>query len=807
MPTAQTRDALLALVERSGLLAPARLDPYRRTGAGTDAPLETARALVRDRLLTQFQARQLLRGRSRGFFLTEKYKILEQLGEGGMGRVFLCEHLLLQKLVAVKMLHPSWVSVPGAEERFLREARASAVVDHPNLVRVFDVDRAAGTPFMVMEHVDGLNLHQLVSEHGPLTAERAAEYARQTAIGLGAAHAAGLVHRDIKPGNLLLDRSGVVKLLDLGLARFMIDAARNNNLTQKFDAGSILGTLDFIAPEQADDSSKADIRADIYSLGHTLYFLLTGRLPFGDGSAAQKLMWHQMRHPEPLSAVRPDLPPDLQTVYERMTRKRPEERYQTPAEVVAALAPLTGTVPPPPAAQMPKFRAAAFLLGVSPPPSRDLLAPPAAPPTPPLSTVETTAAPRPKPADESSSDVLRSAPGTPGTVGAAELLGVPTPPPTELKPRPRRRYFVAAGGLLFAAVVAVAAWQLSRPPEQVVQKTPEPPGPRPVSAPSPKLLPPAVATLTGAGSTFVDPMMQRWAELYRQKANVAIAYTKSGSSAGVREFVSGRVPFACTDAPLTDAQLPDAEAAGGPVLHVPLVMGAVAATYNLPEVSEPLTFTGGALAGIYLGKITHWNDPAIAACNRGVKLPDRPITVIHRQDGSGTTYIWTDYLNKVSGAWKAPTGPGVGNAVRWPVGVGAERNDGVAREVTRTVGAIGYVELSFALAQNLPVARVENREAEYVPPTLAGVTAAATNTMKDVPPDLRFALTDAPGKGSYPIAGTTWAVVFKKQLSANRELREFLRWAVHDGQAHVTELKYAPLPSELVTRIDALSSW
>src|SRR5262249_39900016 len=207
MPTAQTCEAFFTLIERSGLLAPERLAPYRTTHAPN--AVELAKTLVRDRLLTPYQARQLLRGKARGYFLTEKHKVLEELGEGGMGQMLLCEHLLLQKLVAVKLLNASWVNVPGAEGRFLPEARAAAAVDHPNIVRVFDVDRTAGIPFMVMEYVDGINLHQLVAEHGPLAPMRAAEYARQAAVGLHAAHRVGLVHRDIKPGNILLDRAGV----------------------------------------------------------------------------------------------------------------------------------------------------------------------------------------------------------------------------------------------------------------------------------------------------------------------------------------------------------------------------------------------------------------------------------------------------------------------------------------------------------------------------------------------------------------------------------------------------------------------
>ena len=324
MTTPPTTLDFFGLIERSGLLALDRLAPYRvRSGQEPQSSELIARQLIRDRLLTPFQARILLRGKFKGFFISDKYKILDQLGEGGMGRVLLCEHLVLHKLVAVKLLNATASAAPGATERFLREARAAAAVDHPNIVRVFDVDRAGTTPFMVLEYVDGMNLHQLVTTHGPFSVARAVEYTRQAAVGLHAAHLAGLIHRDIKPGNLLLNRPGIIKVLDLGLARFMQDAGRNDNLTARFDDNSILGTADFIAPEQTMNSSNVDIRADIYSLGHTFYFLLTGKMSFGEGNAAQKLIWHQLRQPEPVSSVRAGVPLAVQNVLVRMIQKKP----------------------------------------------------------------------------------------------------------------------------------------------------------------------------------------------------------------------------------------------------------------------------------------------------------------------------------------------------------------------------------------------------------------------------------------------------------------------------------------------------
>lgn len=792
MAAVQSADALFDSVARSGLLAPERLAPYRAAPEAAD-PIACARALVRDRLLTPFQARQLVRGKYRGFFLSDKYKVLEELGSGGMGRVLLCEHLLLHKLVAVKLLNASWTQVPGAEERFFREARAAAAVDHSNIVRVHDVDRAQGVPFIVMEFVDGTNLHQLVTSHGPLSVPRAVEYARQTALGLQAAYRAGLIHRDIKPGNLILDRDGQVKVADLGLARFMADETRNRSLTERFDPGTVLGTLDFIAPEQADNSSAVDIRADLYSLGHTLYFLLTAKLPFGEGSAAQKLIWHQGRHPEPLSAVRAEVPEPVEAVFAKMTAKAPADRYQTPAECAAALAALLADpVPPPDADEMPKLRGASFVLGLAPhPPAPDVLAPPA-PETPYATGSTTVLRPGPRRRDAPGSDVLHSItePGSDGT--GRELIPTPHSTAPAAAARPARRAVLLGGGAVaLAGVAGLTAWALRGPgaPEG---------GPEPKPNPNP---PPTGPTLAGEGSSFVEPMMQRWAALYRARGT-AVEYKKTGSTNGVRALLSKTVRFACTDAYLTDPQLLEATAAGGPVVHVPLVMGAVVATYNLPNVEKPLRFTEGALADMFLGKIAKWNHPALVACNPGVALPDLDIAVIHRADGSGTTFIWTDYLSTVNPEWKR--GPGTGPLVKWPVGTGEPQNDGVARAVSRKEGAIGYVELGYALARNLPAAHLENAAGAFVAPNLASVTAAAQGELANIPADLRFTLTNAKGAASYPVCGTTWAVLFQNQPAASgKELVEFLRWAVGDGQAHVSELNYAPLPKELLPRVAA----
>jgi serine/threonine protein kinase len=360
---------LIHRVESSQLLPSEKLTQFRQLAEAGETPANLAARFVKEGLLTPFQARVLLKGQSGVFFLTEKYKLLDHLGTGGMGKVFLCEHLILQRLVAVKVLAlkagPQGAARQGIIERFYREARAVAALDHRNIVRMFDADQTRGVPFMVMEYVDGVDLHKYVQTHGGLEVNRAAGYVRQAAEGLQHAHEAGLIHRDIKPSNLLLDRNGVVRLLDLGLARFLVDSCRNEAVTQMFDANVILGTADFMAPEQAINSSAVDIRADIYSLGCTLYFLLSGRNVFEEGSLPQKMLAHQMKTPTPLRKLEPRVPPALEDVVQRMMAKKPEDRFATPREVVDALTPFT--VPPPDLPDqsvMPKIAARSFRLGL-----------------------------------------------------------------------------------------------------------------------------------------------------------------------------------------------------------------------------------------------------------------------------------------------------------------------------------------------------------------------------------------------------------------------------------------------------------
>jgi len=352
-----TSAELLLLVRKSGLIEDDLLDAYWEyltlQGKAPDSAKALAELMVQDGVLTKLQAGQLLQGKYRGFLVAGKYKLLELLGSGGMGSVLLCEHVLMGRLVALKIL-PINANDPGAVERFYREARAVASLDHPNIVRAYDVDRNDKVHFLVMEYVEGISLHQLVKKHGPLDIRRAAHYIAQTAAGLEHAHQCGWVHRDIKPGNLLLNRQGVVKILDMGLARFFEE---RYELTKRYDENAVIGTADYISPEQATTPHEVDIRSDIYSLGATFYFLLTGRAPFEEGTVAQKLLWHQVRKPPSIRSLRPDVPPEMEAVVEKMMAKSRRERFQTPKEVIGALSAWTWSpIPPPSESEMPPRR-------------------------------------------------------------------------------------------------------------------------------------------------------------------------------------------------------------------------------------------------------------------------------------------------------------------------------------------------------------------------------------------------------------------------------------------------------------------
>ncbi len=333
MTRPQTVQDVFDALARDRLVESARLSAFAERCSVPDVPGVLAR-LVAEGLLTEFQAGEVAIGNSASLWLGN-YRALDRLGRGGMGSVFLAEHAVLGKRVAVKVLSAALRADPGARKRFFREARAAATLDHPNIVAVFDVDMAHDPPFLVMEHVDGVSLQEAVARGGTFAAGEVAAVAVQVADGLARAASVGLVHRDIKPANLLVDRRGAVKILDLGIARFAQDDANSRiNGTEV-----ILGTLDYLAPEQAIDSSEVDTRADIYALGCTLYFLLTGHPPYPGSDLAWKLRAKQTGDPHPLQQLRPDLPVEFSATVHRLMARDRADRYPTPAAVVAALHP------------------------------------------------------------------------------------------------------------------------------------------------------------------------------------------------------------------------------------------------------------------------------------------------------------------------------------------------------------------------------------------------------------------------------------------------------------------------------------
>ena len=309
------------------------------------------------------------------------------------------------------------------------------------------------------------------------------------------------------------------------------------------------------------------------------------------------------------------------------------------------------------------------------------------------------------------------------------------------------------------------------------------------------------ADLTGAGSTFAYPLYSRWASDYAAKAGVRVNYQSIGSGGGIRQLSEQTVDFGATDAPMTDEEL--AKAKGGPIMHIPTAMGAVVVTYNLSQVTTPLHFTGDVLGDVFLGKITSWNDPRIAALNPGVTLPATPILVAHRSDGSGTTYAFTDYLSAVSPAWKQAVGKG--KDVKWPVGLGGKGNEGVAGQVKQTPGTIGYVELAYARQNKLPSAAIRNVAGAFVAPSVETTTAAAAGALAALPPntDYRISIANAPGANAYPISTMTWMLVYRtpRDTAKARKLVAFIRWGLTEGQRIEPSLDYAPLPASMATRL------
>ncbi len=305
-------------------------------------------------------------------------------------------------------------------------------------------------------------------------------------------------------------------------------------------------------------------------------------------------------------------------------------------------------------------------------------------------------------------------------------------------------------------------------------------------------------TLNGAGATFPYPMYSKWFSEYNKlHSDIQINYQSIGSGGGIRQVLNGTVDFGASDGPMTDEQLKEAKVK---ILHIPTVLGADVPAYNIPGVSGEIKFTPEVLANIFLGKIASWNDPAIAKANPGMNLPNQPIIVVHRSDGSGTTYIWTDYLSKVSKDWESSVGKGT--SVKWPVGLGGKGNEGVAGQIRQLAGSIGYIELIYAVENKITYGSVQNAGGNFVKASLDGVTEAAAS-VKTMPADFRVSITNAPGKTAYPISSFTWLLipVQSKDAKKGKILSDFLNWMVTDGQKMTAQLSYAPLPENVAEKV------
>jgi phosphate transport system substrate-binding protein len=327
---------------------------------------------------------------------------------------------------------------------------------------------------------------------------------------------------------------------------------------------------------------------------------------------------------------------------------------------------------------------------------------------------------------------------------------------------------------LFCAVYAVSAGPVAAPPDTVL--------------------------INGAGATFPNPIYSKWFDAYHKLfANIQINYQSLGSGAGIKQVTDGTVDFGATDGPMNDDQLKEFQTKNGmEVLHFPTVLGAVVPVYNIPGVKQELNFSGEVLAGIFLGKITKWSDPELKKINAGVSLPDKDIVVVHRAESSGTSYIWVDFLSKLSPEFK--TKVGVSAAVNWPVGLGGKGNEGIAGLVQQTPNSLGYVELIYAIQNKMGYGRVRNTTGAFVKAELASVTAAAASAAKNMPADFRVSITNAAGKDAYPISSFTWLLVPSKikDPMKKKAMTDFIKWAVTDGQNMLEALAYAKLPKEVV---------
>ena len=310
-----------------------------------------------------------------------------------------------------------------------------------------------------------------------------------------------------------------------------------------------------------------------------------------------------------------------------------------------------------------------------------------------------------------------------------------------------------------------------------------------------------VITLQGAGATFPNPLYQKWVSEYgKAHSNVRIDYQSIGSGGGIKQIQAQTVDFGASDAPMSDADL---KSAPGELLHIPTVLGAVVVTYNVASVTQPLHFSPEVLANIFLGKINKWDDQQIRQDNPGVNLPAADITVVHRADGSGTSYVFTDYLSKVSPEWKEQVG--ADKSPKWPVGQGGKGNEGVTGQIKNQPNTIGYVELAYAVQNKLPAARIKNASGKFIEPSINAITAAAASASAQTPDDLRVSITNATGENAYPISSYTYILAYKDQKNADKgkALVAFLWWGIHDGEQFAQDLQYAPLPPEIVKRAEA----
>jgi phosphate transport system substrate-binding protein len=312
----------------------------------------------------------------------------------------------------------------------------------------------------------------------------------------------------------------------------------------------------------------------------------------------------------------------------------------------------------------------------------------------------------------------------------------------------------------------------------------------------------AAILINGAGATFPYPIYSKWFDEYHKShGDLQINYQSVGSGAGIKQVTEGTVDFGASDGPMNDDQMKAFQDKHGfGILHFPTVLGAAVPTYNVPNVSATINFTPEALAGIFLGKVTKWNDPVIASANKGVNLPGNDIVVVHRSDGSGTTYIWTDYLSKISDDWKNKVGKGT--SINWPVGLGGKGNEGVTGLIKQTPNSMGYVELIYAAQNNIPFGAVKNSSGSFIKADLASVSAAAAGAAKTMPDDFRVSITNAPGKTAYPISSFTWLLIPAKFSDASKRdaIKGFLQWSLGDGQNYAEALSYAKLPKEVVAK-------